>query len=207
MKRNSLYGVAWSILTPIFRFLYRMKIIHPEYLPKNGKVIVCSNHLALKDPFFLAVSLNRQICFMAKVELFKNKVLAYLIRSLGGFPVNRGKGDSAALETAKNILNDDRILGIFIEGTRSKDGNFLKPKSGVSILSYATGAPILPVCITCPSGGKPRLFKRVIVSFGELIHPSELNIQEGSSCEYRSASRYIMNKIASLRERDVSQSK
>ena len=136
---------------------------------------------------------------MAKAELFHNRFLAFLIRKLGAFPVNRGAGDTAAVNNAISILNDEKLLGVFIEGTRSKTGEPLKPKPGVVMFAHQTQSPILPIAIATKDG-KMRLFQKVVINCGELIEPQELNIQDATSLEYRNASRFVMGKILSLRE-------
>jgi 1-acyl-sn-glycerol-3-phosphate acyltransferase len=174
-----------------------------EKLPQTKSVILCCNHMSMTDPIRLAFSQKRQIFFMAKAELFRNKLISAVITALGAFPVSRGRGDKTAIYTAKNILESGRILGIFIEGTRSKDGNFLRPKSGAVMLAHNCHAPIVPCCITPKKGKKSRLFHSCYVSFGNLITEEELDIQKGTPSEYRNASRLVMNRIVQLREHDL----
>lgn len=196
---TSLYRFGLTVIPHLFRILYPYKIMNRAPLPEGSRAIICSNHITMKDPIMLAFTQDRQIYYMAKAELFKNKLLAKLVRALGAFPVNRGKGDFAAINTAREILNEDKLLGVFIEGTRSKDGKLLKPKTGVVMFSSQTQAPIIPIAIAA-KGGKIRLFRKTVINCGEPISPDELDIKEGSGMEYRSASRYVMSKIAALLE-------
>lgn len=187
----------------VYKIIMPYRVVHRENLPSSGRVIVCCNHLSMKDPILLtAISNQRQIHYMSKAELFKNRLLGFILRALGAFPVNRGKGDTQAINTAARLLEQEQIVGIFIEGTRSKTGELLQPKSGTAVLAHSSTAPILPVCITGKGRNAPRLFHRVVISCGELITPEELGIAEASASEYRRASRYVMQKIAALRERD-----
>ncbi|WP_411654992.1 lysophospholipid acyltransferase family protein [Anaeromassilibacillus sp. SJQ-1] len=151
----------------------------------------------------LSCSQRRQIYYMAKAELFQFKPFGFILKKLGAFPVQRGKGDVEAIDTAAELLRDDCAVGVFIEGTRSKNGEFGKPKAGAAMLAYNNHAPILPVCITPIGSKRPRLFHRAVVSFGELIPFEELGIHEGSGVEFRNASRLVMDKIRALRERDL----
>ena len=143
------------------------------------------------------------VCYMAKAELFQFKPFGFILKKLGAFPVQRGKGDVEAIDTAAELLRDDCAVGVFIEGTRSKNGEFGKPKAGAVMLAYNNHAPILPVCITPIGSKRPRLFHCAVVSFGELIPFEELGIHEGSGVEFRNASRLVMDKIRALRERDL----
>ncbi len=202
MKRNPLYVVGRIVVIPIFKLLFFYKVNGKENVPSKGSFIVCSNHLSNFDPVILSLTQKRQIFYMAKAELFKNKFLAGLIRTLGAFPVTRGAGDGKAINEAEGIINDGKLLGIFIEGTRSKTGEFLRPKSGASIIAYQSNVPVIPVCIT-PKNKKIKIFQKVTISWGEPINPKELGLKTGSGEEYRNASRMIMEKISKLRENDL----
>lgn len=179
-----------------------IRISCAENLPKTGRVVVCCNHAAYKDPILLSLACSRQIRYMAKAELFRNKLVGKILKGFGAFPIHRGQGDSDALEVAKEILRNDEVLGIFIEGTRSRTGKLGKPKPGAVALAYETGSPVLPVCITTKDGKIPRLLHRANISFGELIQPEELGIREATAMDYRRASRMVMEKIQELRDKD-----
>ncbi|WP_085833308.1 lysophospholipid acyltransferase family protein [Clostridium merdae] len=201
MKRSPLYVFCKSVAQAFFRIFMPYRIYNIENMPKTGRVIVCCNHLTFKDPILLtAVVGKRQINFMAKAELFKNPLLGMIFRNVGAFAVHRGKGDSTALNRAQELLQQEQVVGLFIEGTRSKDGAFLQPKSGAVMLAFQNNASILPVCITGHKGIIPRLFHRVDVVCGPLITPEQLQIEKGSGTEYRQASRLVMNKIMELRD-------
>lgn len=196
-----LYQFGKSFAVPIFRMLFPVWENNPERVPEDGPLILCSNHVCMKDPIYLALSPKRQIFYMAKKELFENKFVSGIFHSLGTFAIERGAGDTN-LTVADEILKKGGALGIFIEGTRSKDGKLGRPKSGAVMLAYKNQAPILPVCITTPNGGSPKQFERAILSFGELIQPEELGIKEGTGTEFRQASRMVMERIAEMRARD-----
>ncbi|MFU0833303.1 MAG: 1-acyl-sn-glycerol-3-phosphate acyltransferase [Oscillospiraceae bacterium] len=206
MKRTPLYSFARTFLPWFFRTLMPIRVRNAENLPQSGKAILCCNHMSMTDPLRLAFSQKRQIFFMAKEELFHNKLVSAVLTALGAFPVSRGKGDKNAIHTAQEILNSGQILGIFIEGTRSKDGNFLRPKSGAVMLAHNCHAPIVPCCITPKKGRMPRLFHACYVSYGAPISEEELGIQNGTPSEYKNASLLVMSRIAQLREDDYKKS-
>lgn len=203
MKRTPLYNFGKIFVQWFLKYFIPYEVNNKENMPQSGKVIVCCNHVSISDPVRLAFTQHRQIFFMSKSELFENKAMALLLSSLGAFPVQRGKGDKGAINKASQMLENGQALGIFIEGTRSKTGEFLQPKAGAVMIAHNNHAPILPCCITAKGGGVPKIFHKCIVSFGELIQPEELGIVEGTGVEYRNASREIMNRIAKLRERDL----
>ena len=159
MKRSPLYVIGSLLLLPFFKLLYLYRIKGKENLPKDGAYIVCSNHLSNADPVLLGLSQRkRQLNFMAKVELFKNPIASWVIRHLGAFPVTRGAGDGKAIGTAEEVVHGGNLLAIFIEGTRSKTGEFLRPKSGAAIIAYQTNTPVIPVCITSKNNKIKKIF-------------------------------------------------
>ena len=200
MKESNFYKFIRAVFAPILSIFWKIEVRGLENIPREGGVILCSNHISNIDPILLDMVFKRQIFFMAKEELFKNRLFGKFIKKLGAFPVKRGRGDVGALKFAKKILENGNILGIFIEGTRSKTGELLKPKPGAAILANETNSKILPVCIKPAFGIKVKMFKKVIISIGKILDPRDLGIVSGKSVEIRSASRLIMDKIAKLRD-------
>ncbi|MCL2311176.1 MAG: 1-acyl-sn-glycerol-3-phosphate acyltransferase [Firmicutes bacterium] len=188
-------------LSKIFiNFLFPYKAYGLENIKKAGNsFIVCSNHVSNIDAAFLAVNLKGQIHFLGKSELFKNRFSKFLLKKLGVIPISRGKKDFLAILEAEKILLLNKILGIFIEGKRSRTGDFLRPKSGASLLAYRTGATILPVCIT-PRFKNLKIFKKTEIVFGEPIFKEDLKIITGSYSEIRNATEFLMRSIKKLRK-------
>ena len=203
MRRSPLYNIGKLLVPPIFKLLFFYRVNHKNSLPSEGGYIVCCNHISLKDPVFLALGQKRQIFFMAKEELFHNKFLSCIIRSLGAFPVHRGSGDTQAINNAELLLKVQKVLGIFIEGTRSKTGELLRPKSGAAMLAFQTHTPVVPACISCRGGKMPKIFRKITISYGEPLTPEELGLKEGTAQEFRNASRKIMDIIRTMREKDI----
>lgn len=202
MKMSPLYRFGRGLLMPFYKLLFWYKIKGRENVPDDGAFIVCSNHLSNNDPVLLGIAIKRQVFYMAKAELFRNPIAGWVIRHLGAFPVNRGAGDGKAINEAEQIVKDGKLLGIFIEGTRSKTGEFLRPKSGASIIAHQMNVPVIPVCIT-PKNKKIRVFQQVKISIGKPMTPNELGLDNGTPEEYRNSSRKIMAEIKKLRENDL----
>ncbi len=203
MKRSLAYIIGKIILVPLFKLLFFYRVNGKKNVPKDGGCILCSNHLSNFDPVFLELCQGRQVYFMAKEELFKNPVTACICKMFGAFPVQRGAGDGKAINKAGEVVRQGKLLGIFIEGTRSKTGEFLRPKSGTAVIAAQAKVPVIPVCIT-PKNKKIKLFHKVTISIGEPIPPEKLGLSENSGAEdYRNAARSIMSEIHKLRERDL----
>lgn len=205
MKQNKIfYKIIANILRPFVKILFPYKIKGIEYTKKlTGGYIICSNHLSNMDPVFYVVSYPYCMHFMAKAELFRHKLLKNFFSAMGAFAVKRGKGDQSAIDEAQKILKNGEILGIFIEGTRSKTGEFLKPKSGVALLAANSKVPVVPACITGASNdNKVHIFKKTLIKYGEPITFEQLGIKEGTRAEIKVATYLIMERIKKLREEE-----
>ena len=196
MKRNHFYFFWRAVLLPFFKLIYRMKYIGRENVPKNGAYILASNHRLATDPIMLGMGLKRQVLFMAKEELFKNKFISWFLRKLGAFPVSRGKADTGSIRHFENALENGALMGIFIEGTRSKDGEFLPPKNGCSLIAWDTKTPVIPVCHT-------KIGSRTVFHFGKPLSLEDMGFEKGGAREFRNASRVIMDHIKALRAEDL----
>jgi len=162
-------AICWLLL----KIFWRMEIIGIENLPENGGLIIASNHASYLDPAVLVASLNRKIFFITKKEVFKNTFVSFILKNLNAFSVDRENVDILAFRKAINILREEKVLGIFPEGTRSSNGELQELKSGAIKIAMKTGVPILPVGIIgthkiYPRGIKfPILFKhKIIVKYG-----------------------------------------
>jgi len=141
------YWVARAILQPFFLVYFRMKRIGMEHVPKDGPVIIASNHRSFMDPWVIGMLLRRPVFYVAKTELFHNRLVAWLLSSLGAFPVDRGNGDRDAMGAARLILERGDVVVIFPEGTRIRPGALAQPKRGAGRLALETGAPVVPVAL------------------------------------------------------------
>jgi 1-acyl-sn-glycerol-3-phosphate acyltransferase len=110
-------------------------------------VILCANHRSFLDPFVIGTCMRRPVYYVAKQELFKHRAAAWILNSLGAFPVVRGAGDQDMLTTAKAILDRGDAVLMFAEGTRTRPGALGRPKRGVGRLALETGAPVVPVAV------------------------------------------------------------
>ena len=203
MKKTLTFRISRIFGKPICQILFPLKVQNLQNLPKEGKAIVCCNHISMKDPIYLSMHSSRMMRYMAKKELFENKFASMIIRGMGAFPVDRGSAkDSGSIDYANEILRQGELLAIFIEGTRSKDGKLGRPKSGAAMLAYNNQAPVVPVCITTKFGQQPKMFHKAVINYGNLIPFEDLGIREGTGAEFRDASRLIMSRIADLRRHD-----
>jgi glycerol-3-phosphate dehydrogenase (NAD(P)+) len=141
------YWVARAVLQPFFLVYFRMQRIGMEHIPKEGALIIASNHRSFMDPWVIGMMLRRPVYYVAKTELFHHRVTAWCLSALGAFPVDRGQGDRDAMDAARRILERGDVVAIFPEGTRTRPGALGTPKRGVGRLVLETGAPVVPVAL------------------------------------------------------------
>ena len=142
--------ILYRILHVIFPAFFRLlgaKDYGAEHVPQEGGVIVAANHMSNWDPPFLASFLERPVSYMAKQELFEIPIFGTVIRWLFAFPVRRGEADRSAVKAAVKELRAGRCVGIFPEGTRSKDGEVHHFGAGVALLASMSNAPVVPAAI------------------------------------------------------------
>ena len=166
-----MYYIVKVVVYIAFHIVFNVRFEGRSNIPKGETVIYASNHRSNADPPLIGCSAKGKFAFMAKEELFKNKFFAWLIRSLGAFPVSRGKGDTGVLDTAVERLENGRSLIIFPEGTRSKDGKVHRGHSGAAVISARSHKRIVPVGVIF--GEKLKFRTKVTVKYGEPINPAD----------------------------------
>lgn len=191
-----LYRLFRSFFRAIFSFAYRWQVIGREHIPKEGPVILCANHISLWDPPLLGSGIERQVCFMAKEELFRIPVLSWFITQFGAFPVKRGAGDRAAIRSTLHILEQGKVLGIFPEGSRSKTGQIGQGQGGAAMFALKSQAEVVPVAIIGPY----RLFRPITIIYGKPIDLSAYREAKTNSETVKSVTELIMAEIRSLHE-------
>lgn len=197
-KRTWLYDWTVPIAGPLVYPLFGLKVIKGKNnIPADGAAIVAGNHISMADPVFLYFSQKRQIHYMAKAELFKNKFLGWVVGGYGGFPVERGAGDTDSLNTAEQLLQNGRVLGIFPEGTRSKDGRVGRGKAGVLHIAFQSGAPIYPFAVFSRKSALS-IGSKYTVAFGDPVTAADLGVVNGTPKEYRDGTRKLMSIITEL---------
>lgn len=181
---------------------FRVEVHGADNLPESGGFILASNHVTDFDPVFIGIRIKRQLNFMAKAELFKNKLFGAVIKGLGAFPVERGKGDSTAIQKAIDTVENGDVLAIFPEGTRSKTGELGRFKSGAIVVASQTKADIVPTSIyikDIKSGGI-KFRSKVVVRYGEVIPNEKLQIDVNNPSTIKKASLRVHDAVAALLE-------
>ncbi|MGP4071955.1 lysophospholipid acyltransferase family protein [Piscibacillus sp. B03] len=187
------YKFAKTVVGLIFRLLFKIKVIGKENIPKNGPVIICSNHISNFDPPVVGITSARDIHFMAKEELFEKPWLGKLLTNLGAFPVKRGMRDRNALRNGLKLLEEGNALGLFPEGTRSKNGEVKKGLAGAGFFAMRSDATVIPCAII----GTYKKFSKLKVVYGQPINFESLNKEKPGAQEVTDE---IMDHIKRLLE-------
>ncbi len=193
--------IVRTVIFVYCKIVYRVKIEGTQNVPKEGPLVFCGNHRTYLDPPLIVVTAGRHMRFMAKEELRKNPLFAFLGVLFGGIYVKRDEKDITALKEALKTLKNGGCIGIFPEGTRNgleKNGG--KIKNGAAYMALKTNAKIVPVGIIGPA--KP--FSKNAIIYGEPIDLSEYITGKKIEKETEDkVSEIIKDKIVELSSKEI----
>ena len=183
MKNHTIQKLIYELVSklfvfPIYKLVFKGHLIGRDNIPQKDSFIMVSNHGSLLDPPLLGHALGRNISFMAKAELFEIPFLGFVIKACGAYPVKRGIADKNTIKTACKKLSNNNSIGIFIDGTRQKNGLVNKPKQGAALLAFKNQKLLLPVAIV----NSHRLikfkfcipfFSKIVIKVGKPIQPPQ----------------------------------
>jgi 1-acyl-sn-glycerol-3-phosphate acyltransferase len=203
------YWLIKTILKPILRGLYRIRVEGLENVPKKGPAIIAANHLSFLDSFFLPLVVKRRkMTYLAKADYFKSWKTAWFFKAVGQISCERegGKKSEQSLQIALEVLEDGKLLGIYPEGTRSPDGRLHRGRTGVARLALMGDAPVIPCGLVgtekvMPKAAKfPRLRGRieVHVKFGKPLDFSRYQGRDHDRFVLRSVTDELMYEIMQL---------
>lgn len=174
------YSVIKALAFFILKVFFRMEVKGRSNVPKEGGLLVISNHCSQMDPVIIGSVLPRRLYYMAKEELFKIPFLRSLIVALGAFPVRRETGDLRALSKIVDLVKKGEAVLLFPEGSRSEDGEVKEFMHGVSFIAFKAGVPVLPVAVrgsfeAMPKGKVIPKLTKISVRIGELVRVDGLS--------------------------------
>ena len=186
------FPLIFTVAKWICRLLHPVTVQGLENLPRHGALLV-ANHASNWDPLATALPMDYRLRVMGKEELFRNPILAWVIRVGGAFPVNRGGADIQAVKTAIQSLKQGWNLLIFPEGTRVKDPGHAEVKGGAAMMAIRCGVDMVPVFIDT----KKRPFHRVHIIIGRPYTPVYTG-RKGTAEEYQANAGEIMRQAYAL---------
>jgi 1-acyl-sn-glycerol-3-phosphate acyltransferase len=212
MRRPALFYwfLKWIAIGPLLRVVFRPRVSGAENVPDEGPAILASNHLSYADWLFMPLTLPRRVTFVAKAEYFNSPGIKgwfqkKFFSGAGQVPIDRSGANAAegALASARKILADGDLFGIYPEGTRSHDGRLYRGKTGVARLALETGVPVIPIAVrgtdvVAPPGKKFGTFTRPVVRFGKPLDFSRYEGLENDRYILRAITDEIMYEIMQL---------
>lgn len=197
------YRIVWHSVNLVLNTIMGRKVSGGEHVPPRGACIIASNHIALIDPPFLGTSAPREVCFVAKQELFRFFLLRWLITSLNAMPLRRQGGDAAAIKLVMKKLSQGKAVVMFPEGTRSRTETFLPVKPGVGLIARRCRVPVIPAYIEGTNRKFPDLLRgryRLLTRFGPPVSVAEIEKFPDSREGHQQISQMIMDRIIQLKE-------
>lgn len=170
-------SVARRVVRPLLRAWLRLRVEGEHHVPADGPVLIASTHASHADSMALGAAAPRPVFFLGDRRLMAWPVLGRFLPRLGMVPLRRGEGDRAAMQVLADMLAAGQAVVVYPEGSRSRDGRVYRPRSGVSRLAAASGAPVVPASVVgtyevWPTGRRPRLRGgRVVIRFGPPLDP------------------------------------
>jgi len=195
------YRTTNLTLGTFLRMMFRPRYLGRDKIPVDGPLIIAANHLSHIDPAFIMTATKRPVSYLSKKEHFDSTIKRLVFERVGVIPVDRDEGGSEALEGAIEVLEKGGAIGIFPEGTRSRDGDMGKGKTGVARLAAATGAAVVPVAIRQTddvwpvSKRAPRPWRKFYYKFG---NPLYFDYKENTHGNFRTFTDTVMSKISEL---------
>ena len=203
------YRFIYRMAQPLFGCLVKFEAIGREYIPREGGTLVMSNHVSYLDPIFLGAAVTRELHYMARDNLFRPKLWGDFLTYMNAFPVKRGEGDIKALRTTLSLLEENKLVLIFPEGTRGIDGKLGEPVEGAGFLVHRTNIPVIPAFvkgteIILPRNATGIKRAKVSVYFGKPLELSKLRVLPRGREAYKLIAQEIMKNIAELKEKAYS---
>ncbi|UYQ76236.1 1-acyl-sn-glycerol-3-phosphate acyltransferase [Glutamicibacter sp. JL.03c] len=205
----SIYTMTRASIRGVIHGVCRAEVTGLENVPKEGGFIVASNHLSFFDSLIIQALTPRDVAFFAKAEYFttpgvKGKLMKTFFESVGSIPVQRGEqaASVAALDSLVDIIEEGSGIGIYPEGTRSRDGKLYRGRTGVGWLALTTGVPVVPVGLIGteklqPAGSKGFKPAKFHIHYGEPLQFDQLG-RKHPLPQRRQATDRIVDAIAEL---------
>lgn len=196
------YQLSRRFVSFVARVFLGLKVEGRENIPRTGGVLVACNHISYWDPPLVGCAFKRDLFYMAKRDLFKNKLFGALIRAHNAIPVSGGAFSRGALESAIAIVQAGGAVLIFPEGGRGDPGTLREPRPGLGMVADRTRRPVVPAYVTGSDTIKKCLIRRrpLEIYFGPPIRPEEFEAKGGEGKDrYARISRVAMDGVARLK--------
>ena len=194
-----IYEVVRTLTVVLALTVFRARGLGSENVPA-GPVILAPNHASFMDHFFTGAFVRRHVQFMAKSQMFGRTPLSWIYNHGGVFPVRRGHHDEDAFATAFAVLARGGVVGMYVEGGRSRTGAIgTEARAGIGRLALESGAPVVPVAILGSHqvrNWKRLRFPKVVVAYGTPFAVARMEHSERS--QQQAVADEILRRITEL---------
>jgi len=200
-----IYSITCFFLRVLFRVLFRFKAYDMENIPRRGSFIIVSNHISYLDPIAVGAFIPKKLNYIAKKELYKNKIFGWYLRKLRTIPVDKDTSAYGGMKEVIRKIQKGTPIVIFPEGTRGNGDSFLEPETGAAYLALKFNLPVVPAYVKGTKDALPKdahfiRLKPVRVYYGR---PKlyQMPAKEGDKDEaYKEVSHMIMEEIKKLKD-------
>ena len=197
-----LYRLGHTLCTAVAELAFRLKIYGRENLIEEGPAILASNHASFLDPPLVGVACRNEIFYLARKTLFEKPVIGPLLPRLNCIPIDRDRGDVAAVRAILRLLKEGKRTLVFPEGTRSKDGNLQPARGGLGLIIAKSLAPVVPIRVFGSFDALPRSggvhFCQVTLVVGKPLVFTKADLGTDERSAYQALSDRVMSAIAAL---------
>lgn len=212
MNMNKAYWIVrYLVLGPLLRIVFRIKVVGLHNIPREGGVILASNHQSVIDSFVIMGLIHRPVTFLAKSEYFTEGWIKKKFFSIGAVPVYRGDKSTIdeLIKTSVAVLEDGGVIAVHPEGTRAPTPDVYQGKTTVIAIAWRSGAPVVPIALlgtryALPPGRRlPHFGAKITVIVGEPIDFEQPNVPRAvehaaTSVARRVQAQKLMKRIANL---------
>jgi len=196
------FVIARTSLHLWLKIWHRYEVRGAENVPQSGGCLIASNHTSYLDPAAVSCGTRRRRAwFLARDTLYGGR--KFFFDAFHCIPLNRERGEVAALRKSVQMLRDGHVLALFPEGTRSPDGKLQPGQGGIGFIVAKARQPVVPTLVqgafeAYPKGAKHIRPHKITVTYGPPIQPDEFDALGGDRDHYARISRLIMERIAAL---------
>lgn len=201
---NLIYKTTIVLFRGYFRLFHRYRV-YGTPSTHLGRALLTPNHTSFLDPPLIGAAWPEEIHFLARGSLFDSTLLGWLLPRLNAHPIHGQAQDIKSLRLIYQLLNEDKKVVIFPEGSRSETGQLQPIKPGVAMIALRTRSPIIPVYIhgTFKAWPKQRRWPvfgtSISCVFGKPILPIEGNEQGNKKQAQEKLTQQIEKSLEELR--------
>ena len=193
-RKKIIRFIVKSFVRFLYKVVFRVKKIGAKDVNEDESYIICANHLNYLDAAAVVVFNRKNIRFICKDTIFRNRFLNWILHLVNAIPIDRDNQDIEAMKRSIKALKNKELLGIFPEGTRKGMARNLKAKNGAAFMALRTKTKVIPLGIQ----GSFKPFTKVYLNYGKPLDFSQYYGKEKDKDILEKVTNEIMNNIVML---------